>query len=174
MVFDAWADFDTIYEGQQIGLHATNFGTNYTYQWTPSTALSDASIYNPLADPTKSTTYTVEVNDAYGCHWSDVISIYVIDVICEEPYIYVPNAFTPDGDGKNDLIYVNSSVGYELQWMIFDRWGELVFETSDINQAWDGTYKGEKLNAGVYVYHLKLTCYSKEVFIKKGNITLIR
>ncbi len=172
--FQAWADRDTIYEGEQFGLHSTQLGNGYTYTWTPATGLSDPNISNPTASPLVTTTYIVEVHDIYGCSWQDTITIFVIDVICDEPFIYVPNAFTPNGDGKNDVIFVKSSVGWDLQFMIYDKWGELVFETQDINQSWDGTYKGQKLTSEVYVYHLKLTCYNREVFIKKGNITLIR
>ena len=88
--------------------------------------------------------------------------------------MFVPNAFTPDGDGMNDVLYVRSSVGYQMDFKIFDRWGELVFESHDVKHGWDGTFKGKKLEPGVFDYYLKFTCYNKEVFFKKGNITLIR
>ena len=172
--FNAWADLDTIYENQQVGLHSTQLGSGYNYVWTPSTGLSDPNISDPTATLTSTTTFTINVTDAFGCTWQDQVTIYVTDVICEEPYIYVPNAFTPNQDGKNDILYVESSVGYELQFMIYDRWGELVFETNDLDQGWDGRFKGKLLSPGVYVYHLKFTCYSNEIFTKKGNITLIR
>jgi gliding motility-associated-like protein len=172
--FTAWADFDNIYEGERAFLHATLLGPAYHYQWTPSLGLSDANSPNPVASPKSTTTYEVLATDQYGCWYSDSITIYITDVICEEPYIYVPNAFTPNEDGQNDLLFVKSSVGWDLQFMIYDRWGELVFETEDINRGWDGKFNGKKLQAGVYVYHLKLTCLNHETFIKKGNITLIR
>ncbi len=172
--FKAWADFDTIYNNNSSQLNSTFLGNSYIYTWTPGNSLSDPNIRNPIANPTSTTTYIVETHDIYGCSWTDTITIYVLDVICDEPYIYVPNAFTPNGDGKNDFLNVKSSVGYDLDFMIYDKWGELVFETHDINKSWDGKFKGENLEAGVYVYHLKLTCFNKNIFLKKGNITLIR
>ena len=174
IVPNAWVEDDTIYEGQSTKIHSNYFGQTYTYTWTPTTGLNNPNIYNPTASPTTTTTYYLVIRDQWGCEWYDTINIFVIDVICEEPYIFVPNAFTPDGDGVNDVLYVRSSVGYETDFKIFNRWGEVVFETDDIQHGWDGTYKGKKVDPGVFDYYLKLTCYNHEVFIKKGNITLIR
>ena len=172
--FMAWAEKDTIYKGEIISLFSTNLGSNYNYSWTPTVGLSDATLPNPIADPTTTTTYIVEVQDAFGCYWVDSVTIYVLDVVCDEPFIYVPNAFTPNNDGVNDYLKVEASVGYELTFQIYDRWGELVFETKNIDDKWDGNYKGKKLEQGVYVYHLNFRCYNHQVFKKKGNITLIR
>ncbi len=174
IVPNAYADKDTIYEGQTVLLHSNYFGTGYTYSWTPSTGLSNPNTYNPSASPGSSTTYYLTITDKWGCSWYDTLDIFVIDVICDEPYIFVPNAFTPDGDGMNDILYVRTEVGYDMDFKIFDRWGELVFESTDVKHGWDGTFKGRKLEPGVFDYYLRLTCYNKEVFVKKGNITLIR
>ncbi len=174
IIINAQVANDTIYEGQSTQITSTNFGNNYTYTWTPTIGLSNATIPNPIASPTVSTTYYITVRDIWGCEWTDTVFIFVIDVICEEPYIYVPNAFTPNGDGKNDILYVRSSVGYSMDFKIFNRWGELVFQSSDVNNGWDGTYKGRVLEPGVFDYYLSLTCYNRQIFVKKGNITLIR
>jgi len=173
MNFKAW-DSDTIYEGQKISLNSTYYGNSYSYLWTPSTGLNSATIHNPNASPTVTTTYYVTVRDQWGCTWRDSVTIWVIDVICKEPYIYVPNAFTPNGDGQNDVLYVESNVAYEVDFKIYDRWGELVFATTDLSKGWDGTFHGQKVDPGVYVYHLNVICYNKEIFKKKGNITVIR
>ncbi len=172
--FYAWASKDTIYEGESSQLNSTILNNNYAYSWQPVGGLSNSTISNPIATPGATTTYTVIATDPYGCTWTDTITIYITDVICDEPYIYVPNAFTPNNDGKNDVLKVESSVGYDLVFQIFDRWGELVFETTDIDRAWDGNFNGKELSAGVYVYHLTLICYNHHTFSKKGNITLIR
>ncbi|OYT11412.1 MAG: hypothetical protein B6I18_04210, partial [Bacteroidetes bacterium 4572_112] len=172
--FKAWSDRDTIYEGEIVNLHSTILSNQYSYTWTPSSGLSDPNIYNPTASPTITTTYIVISQDAFGCYWTDTVTIYVTDVICDEPYIYVPNAFTPNNDGKNDFLKVESSVGYDMFFQVYNRWGELVFETEDINKTWDGKFRGKEAQAGIYVYHLRLTCYNHETFTKKGNITLIR
>ncbi len=172
--FIAWADKDTIYKNNSTYIHSTNLNNTYNYSWHPVIYLSNPNSRSTLAAPNTTTTYTVNATDQYGCSFENKITIYVLDVICEEPYIYVPNAFTPNNDGKNDILYVNSSVGYDIVFKIYDRWGELVFETTDINKGWDGTYNNKQLEAGVYVYHLSLECYNNDHFIKKGNITLIR
>jgi gliding motility-associated-like protein len=171
---NAWIAKDTIYEGQSVQIHSNYYGINYHYSWTPSTGLNNSNIYNPTASPNYTTTYYLTITDQYGCVWFDSIFIYVIDVICEEPYVFVPNAFTPDGDGKNDILYVRSSVGYEMEFRIFNRWGEIVYESFNKENGWDGSFKGKKLEPGVFDYYLIFTCYNREIFTKKGNITLIR
>jgi gliding motility-associated-like protein len=86
----------------------------------------------------------------------------------------VPNIFSPNGDGNNDIAFVRG-VGVEyLNFVIFDRWGEKVFETNDINNGWDGTFRGQKMNNGVFVYYLQATFKNGEEVTKKGDITLIR
>jgi gliding motility-associated-like protein len=173
MNFKAW-DSDTIYEGQTASLNSTFYGNSYSYLWTPGTGLNSTTVHNPKASPTVTTTYYVTVSDQWGCTWRDSVTIWVLDVICEEPYIFVPNAFTPNGDGQNDVLYVKSNVAYEVDFKIYDRWGELVFATTDLSNGWDGTFHGQKVDPGVFVYHLNVICYNKEVFKKKGNITVIR
>ncbi len=171
--FHAW-DSDTVYEGQTVQIHSTPLTGNYTYNWTPSTGLESPTSSSTNATTTQTTTYYVEVNDQWGCTWRDSVTLWVIDVICDEPYIYVPNAFTPNGDGKNDILYVESNVAYNVDFQIYNRWGELVFATNNLDNGWDGTYRGQKVDPGVFVYHLVITCYNKEIFRKKGNITVIR
>ena len=91
-----------------------------------------------------------------------------------DPFIYVPTAFTPNKDGKNDFIQVESGVITSLTFAIYDRWGEKVFETNSLNQSWDGTYLGKKIQPQVLVYYLEATCINQEKIVQKGNITLIR
>ncbi len=169
----AWANPETIYESQTSQLNST-YIPGFTYTWTPSTALSNRNIYNPTATPIQTTEYIVHVFDTYGCEKTDTVLITVKDVVCSEPYVYVPNAFTPNIDSKNDIMYVRSDIISSLYFAIYDRWGEKIFETTDINKGWDGTYKGRKCDPAVYVYYIDATCISKEKYIHKGNITLIR
>jgi gliding motility-associated-like protein len=88
--------------------------------------------------------------------------------------IYVPNIFSPNNDGSNDVLYVHGQGITELQLTIYDRWGELVFETTDMAQGWDGWYKGKVMDNAVFVYYLKATFYTGEQVTKKGNITLLK
>ncbi len=161
-----------IYNGQSTNLY-TN--TNYPYYfWSPSGSLNTTKQPNVIASPSETTTYLVKIIDKYGCSNTDTITIFVNDLICNEPYIYVPNAFTPNNDGKNDILYVYGNIIDDLYFAIYDRWGELIFVTTDINKGWDGTYKGKPEDPAVFVYYLRATCINKQTFIKKGNITLIR
>ncbi len=172
--FLAWANSDTVYENNSTQLNSSWINGNVHYTWTPSNTLNNSNLQNPIATPNSSTTYTVIAEDNYGCQWTANLFIYYIDILCDEPNIYVPNAFTPNNDNQNDKLFVYSSVSYELDFKVYDRWGELVFSTNNLNTGWDGKFKNQDLPSGVYVYHLKLTCYNQEIFKKKGNITLIR
>ncbi len=168
-----YADKDTVYQGQPDGLHATNI-PNCTYTWYPSTGLDNPYSSNPVATPNETTTYYLTISDPYGCIYRDTLKIVVLEVFCDERYIYVPNAFTPNGDGKNEVLFVRSKMLSEFDFLIYDRWGEKVFETKDINKGWDGKFRNKLCDPGVFVYYLDAVCYNKIKYIKKGNITLIR
>jgi gliding motility-associated-like protein len=88
--------------------------------------------------------------------------------------IYVPNAFTPNGDGKNDMVHVHGETIQSLKFYIYDQWGELLFTSTDPQNGWDGTYKRNKEPAGVYVYYLQAIMADGQKITKKGTITLIR
>ena len=168
-----YADKDSIYQGQSTGLHATTI-SGCTYTWEPSTYLDDPNSPNPSTTPDHTITYYLTISDGNGCIYADTLRIVVMDVYCTEPYIYVPNAFTPNGDLKNDKVFVRSKMVDDVSFLIYDRWGEKVFETTDIHNGWDGTYNGKTCDPGVFVYYLKATCFNKTTYLKKGNITLIR
>lgn len=170
---DAWSDKDTIYESQSVQLHSTVL-SDFTYHWSPGSSLNNPNIPNPLATPGSSTIYVVTVSDVNGCILTDTVRIIVLDVVCDEPFVYVPNAFTPNADGNNDVLFVRSEIVTDVIFAIYDRWGEKIFETTNLNKGWDGTYKGVKSDPGVFVYYLDATCINKEKYIKKGNVTLIR
>ncbi len=168
------ASKDTVFEGQNVQLTATWLGSGYTYQWMPSTWLSNPHISNPVATPFGTIIYVVVVHDKWGCVFTDSVEITVLEVFCEEPFIFVPNAFTPNGDNVNDILYVYSIYAEEIYFAIFNRWGEKVFETTNKEKGWDGTYKGKEADPGVFDYFLEVRCFNKVQFRKKGNITLIR
>jgi gliding motility-associated-like protein len=98
----------------------------------------------------------------------------VYEIICEDPYVFVPNAFSPNGDGNNDIMYVRGLYIEKVIFRIFDRWGELVFESNDVSIGWDGTFRGVLLQPDVYDYYLDVTCIGGLKSITKGNITLMR
>lgn len=90
------------------------------------------------------------------------------------PTILVANVFSPNNNGTNDVLHVLGKGIDQMQFTIFDRWGEKVFETTDVNTGWDGTYKGKPMNIGVFVYFIKGKFKNGDVIDKKGNVTLLR
>lgn len=170
---EATAQPTVIFSGQSAQLSSTEI-EGYSYLWYPDQNLDNDRIANPIAYPVVNTDYIVQVTDSLACTNIDTVRITVKDVICDEPYIYVPNAFSPNDDGENDKLYVRGEMIEELNFSVYNRWGELVFNTTQLNQGWDGVYKGEKVDPAVFVYHLKATCLNKKVFEKQGNITLIK
>jgi gliding motility-associated-like protein len=117
--------------------------------------------------------YRVLITDENGCTASDSVMIKIISS-CEED-LFVPNLFTPNNDGKNDVLYVRGNGVQAIEtFRVFDRWGNLVFETDDMTKGWDGSYKGSMLNDGVFVYYVKGACSDGAAIDKKGNVTLLR
>lgn len=171
----ATADEYTIYKGKTTTLHALP-NSGYLYNWSPSGSLDNSTSPNPVAKPDTSTTYTVTFIDPVvpECRRTASVRIVVEEIICDEPHIFIPNAFTPNGDGDNDIVFVRSKNILEMYFTIYNRWGEKVFETSDQNSGWDGKYKGMDADPGVFVYYLEVVCVDDQKFFKKGNITLIR
>ncbi|MCQ2271058.1 MAG: gliding motility-associated C-terminal domain-containing protein [Bacteroidales bacterium] len=170
---EAWSDLYNIIEGASTNLFSTSYSGNYTYQWTPNSTLNTPNNSSTIAKPTETTTYTISVTDEFACTLSKEITIEVSPLICDEPLVFVPNTFTPNGDGKNDILYVRSSILKEFTLKIFNRWGEQIFESDKLEYGWDGSFKGKQCEQGVYDYYLIGTCINDEQIIKKGNITLI-
>lgn len=166
---NATASPSIISPGANTTLTATGGGT---YLWTPSTALSCSTCSSPIATPSQNTIYCVLVTDANGCKDSTCITINV-EIPCGT--LYIPNAFSPNDDGENEILcLMGNNCIKQLLFIIYDRWGEKVFETSDPKICWDGTYKGKPLNTAVFTYYLKAIFTDGEQINKKGNISLIR
>ena len=175
--FLATADEYTIENGGSTNLHVDPELTGYNYQWTPTNSLDNSTITNPLASPSETTTYIVTINESnipIFCGKSDTVTIRVIDYECGEPYIFVPNAFSPNANHENDFLFVRGNNIIKLYFAVYNRWGELVFETTEKNKGWDGKHKGLEAEPAVYVYYLEATCKGGLDYIKKGNITLLR
>lgn len=170
---DATADTNFIYQGQSTTLHAIP-STGYSISWNPPGTLSSSTSPDPVASPSATTTYQVTITDANQCTNTDTVTIFVDEVLCLEPELFVPNAFSPDNDGYNDVFRIRGNTLSSVHFEIYDRWGERMFVSDDLNKGWDGTFKGKPASPGVYVYYLKALCYNKAEFFKKGNITLLR
>ncbi len=169
----AWSDEDTIYEGASTVIHATDLD-GFIYQWQPPTGLATPTQPNSVATPPNTITYVILVRDMYGCEKRDTLRIHIKEVICDEPYIFIPNAFSPNGDGINDMLFVRGDFITECLLRIYDRWGEKVFETTSTDKGWDGTFKEKDCQQGVYDYYLEVWCLGEKQFFKKGNVTLLR
>lgn len=114
------------------------------------------------------------ITDSNGCSITREKIIYVFELVCGEPNIFIPNAFTPNKDGNNDILFVRGRNISEMHFVVFNRWGEKVFETTDQKTGWDGTFKGKDVDPAVFVYHLTVKCGDGQEYFKKGNVTVIR
>jgi len=167
----ASASPSAITAGASSTLIATGGGT---YFWSPATDLSCTTCANPTATPPQTTSYCVLVTDNNGCEDSTCI-VVTVDIPCGT--IYIPNAFSPNHDGENDMLqvyYGNIACIKTLELIIYNRWGEKVFETNDPAFTWNGIYKSKLLNTAVFDYYLDATLTTGEKINKKGNISLLR
>jgi gliding motility-associated-like protein len=156
-----------------LGITRLEANGGISYAWTPTISLNSATVYNPVASPSTTTWYHVLVTSNKGCTTEDSIQVKVIVGNIENGYL-VPNAFTPDGDGRNDCFGVQTwgaVTNFELS--IFNRWGERVFYTRDPRQCWNGTYKGVQQSANVYVYQIRAKGLCGDIY-RKGTVVLIR
>ena len=144
-----------------------------SYNWVSSAdSISCASCPSPVVTPTTTTEYTLTIIDQTGCRSSASITVFV-DVICKDAFI--ATAFSPNGDGVNDVLHVKSNCELStFSFKIFDRWGEKVFESSDPNYGWDGTYRNKPVDTGVFIYTVDGFLSSGVEVKKKGNVTLLR
>ncbi len=168
---------DTICPGETATLLATATGTGtiFTYIWTPAASLNNPNSPNPTARPDVETEYTVTATADGLCPQTASVKIYFMGDQCIEPYIFVPKAFTPNGDESNDHFIVRGVNIKELYMVVWDRWGEKVYETEDTQAlGWDGTYKGASLTPDAYAWYVKATCGNGAVYEKKGNVTLLK
>jgi gliding motility-associated-like protein len=125
------------------------------------TGTSPTTGYSVTASPSKPTTYTVVASKG-ACTETTTVHIDAFNAGCLGPDVFIPNTFTPNRDGYNDILYVRSAKVSELYFAVYNRWGELVFETNDINNGWDGRYKGKDADPGVFGWYLKGKCINGE------------
>lgn len=141
--------------------------------WLPANLVVPNNKYNAKAGPNKATTYTVLISRGV-CSDNLEVSVEAFTNGCIDKDTYIPNTFTPNGDGENDVLYVRGIKVTETYFAVYNRWGELVFETNDKNKGWDGKYKGKLSESGVFGWYLKVKCVNGQESFKKGNVTLVR
>ncbi|MFL5746487.1 MAG: gliding motility-associated C-terminal domain-containing protein, partial [Niastella sp.] len=148
-----------------------------TYQWSPATNLSDAATNNPIVHIQNDIVYTVTGTDANGCTATAQVALKIgsgCSVGSLSGY-NLPNAFSPNRDGRNDVLHVKTSdVPHSFNLMIFNRYGQKVFESRDVNAGWDGTLAGQVAESGAYVYVMVITTSTGSVIKNKGTVMLMR
>jgi gliding motility-associated-like protein len=143
------------------------------YVWSPFNTLNSLTDSVVTAMPNDTTIYKV-IASKQGCSVTGSIRINVDDVQCEEPNIFVPNAFTPNNDGNNDELLVRGRWITSLRFVVYNRYGQELFTTNNQLEGWDGTYKGKDLGPDVFGYYLTVRCLDGGNFAKRGNVTLIK
>jgi gliding motility-associated-like protein len=170
-VIQLQADVTDICMGDVVRLETIHY-PSYFYKWGPTESYVE-NLARPVvfARPMYSGYLNVQVTDSLVCISKD--SIYIdVSPCCE---LYVPSAFTPNADGRNDQFRVITQGRYELDiFQIRNRWGQVVFTTTDKRQGWDGTWYGEPQDIGVYFYYVKYKCLNGVEYERKGDVTLIR
>jgi gliding motility-associated-like protein len=163
--------------GNFIRINTVNSADIINWRWTPATRLSCNNCAEPVASPTVATTYRAVVSNAGGCTAEDQVRI---EVFCNNGNVFVPNTFSPNGDGSNDVFFPRGKgIAGIKNLQIFNRWGQIVFQkfNFDINNpnaGWDGRFNGQPVNQDVFVYQMEVICETGEVFPLKGNVSLIR
>ncbi|MEM1320784.1 MAG: gliding motility-associated C-terminal domain-containing protein [Bacteroidota bacterium] len=169
---------DTVKLGDSIKIQPNTNNVNLRYLWTSLGAIPCDTCETNYFKPTNTTTYSLTVVDTLtGCSTSDEITI----TVDKARGVYIPNIFTPNGDGQNDVftIYADGSVANINSFRIFSRWGELIFESRDgfpnsDEHGWKGIYRGADMDAGVYLYTAEIRFIDDVVRVFKGDVTLVR
>ncbi|OFY25192.1 MAG: hypothetical protein A2X02_06105 [Bacteroidetes bacterium GWF2_29_10] len=143
-------------------------------QWISNNEINIENAYNPIIYNNNNNYYTFLYKDSFNCYYYDSIFVEVLQNECNEPYIFIPNSFTPNNDNQNDLFFVRGNIIKEFRIVIFDRWGEQVFESTNQNLGWDGKYKNKPVHTGIYSYFVEIKCFDGQSFFKKGNISILR
>jgi gliding motility-associated-like protein len=159
--------------GKSLNLYANdvNFVGFTNWEWLPYEGLNNPAVVGPIATPGRDITYTVTARTALGCVATDKIKIQVY----KGPEIYVPNAFTPNGDSRNDVLKA-LPVGIRTfnYFRIYDRWGSLIFSTTDPSKGWDGRIKGTAQSTATYVWMAEGIDYLGKIVRRKGSVIIIR
>jgi len=164
------ADTTTIVITNSTKIRVVDLPEEYTILWSTGETTEEITV-----SPQTSREYCVTVTDGYGCTDTECITIKVVDPACDDTDIYVPNAFSPNGDGNNDVFRVRGWYVRSVEMEIYDRWGELIFKGSgDENLHWDGTFRGKELPPDSYIFRVRVVCEDTDNWSKVGNVSLIK
>lgn len=170
-------DAQSLVVGNTIALKPQYSPDVTSYQWSNAQTLSCATCPEPVAKPKTATKYTIDVKNDGGCPAKDEVTV---NVICNDGNLFVPNTFSPNTDGRNDVFYPRGTGISSIKSLkVFNRWGEMVFSRenfspNDAAAGWDGTFKGQALAPDVYIYTCEVVCMNVEILNFKGDVTLLR
>jgi len=162
--------------GRGVQLQASGSGITRVV-WDNDSTLSCTTCFGPIAKPRQTTTYHIKAYNDFGCSTLDSVTV---TVLCDGSQLFIPNTFSPNGDGNNDHFFARGNGINNLKSMrVYSRWGELLYErlnvqVNDESAGWDGTHNGRILNPDVFVYVIEATCDSGEPILFKGDVTLIK
>lgn len=158
--------------GQEFELFSDSDQEGVSYSWTPALGLSCTDCPSPEIKINGPQEYIIEIKDSLACH--SVSAKLMIDMFFEYT-LDMPNSFTPNDDGENDIVWVRGwGIKDLLEFKIYNRWGEQIFFSNDLKVGWDGTYNGKPQNIDSYAYMVRIVTYNDVILSKKGTITLIR
>jgi gliding motility-associated-like protein len=144
-----------------------------TVKWYPDGSTKPTTGYSVITFPERPTTYTAIANRG-ACTSEVEVHVDAFTEGCEIKDFFVPNTFTPNGDGLNDILFVRGIKTAELYFAVYNRWGEMVYESTDPTKGWDGKFKGRDADVGVFGWYYKAKCLNGGETFSKGNVTLIR
>ena len=162
--------------GTPVQLPAVYSDSVNKFQWSMPEGLSCTTCPQPYAKPRSDTKYKVEFSDHNGCRNAAEVQVLVV---CGNDNVFMPNTFSPNGDGSNDIFYVRGKGLSRVKTLrIFNRWGQVVFEKRDfpVNEpsvGWDGFFKGQRPQSDVYIYQVEVFCENSQVIRYEGNVALI-
>jgi gliding motility-associated-like protein len=176
-VINLGSDLDLSTGSKQSLTYSLQNGPITSWLWTPGNLLSCTNCPSPVATIKNDVAYTVYVTNSFGCKGEDNI---VIKAFCANTQLYIPNAFTPDGDGINDVLLIQGTgIARIKSFRIFNRWGELLFEKLNFNPndpaySWDGKIRGQVGPPDVFVYIAEVVCENGTSYMYKGNVSILK
>jgi len=167
----------TLRAGDTASLRGSYSSDVNNWRWTPSAGLSCSNCPAPVVTARQSTRYQVRASNPGGCSTTDEVTV---TVLCNGGNLFLPNTFSPNGDGMNDVFFARGTgIAHIRALRIYNRWGELVYErlnfkANDPQSGWDGQLRGRPASSDVYIYAAEVVCSNNQILPVKGDITLLR
>jgi gliding motility-associated-like protein len=151
-------------------LNGSVSGTAIQFQWSPPAFISNNMVLSPIVFPATDMQYTLTATSTVGCgEAKDMVTVKVYNDV------FIPDAFSPNNDGKNDNFKIIAADGYQLlKFQVYNRWGQLIYQANDFSKGWDGRYKELPQPQDTYIYLLQLRSSNGKLIKRQGTLTLIR